>query len=240
MFNFTDAGIFMKTNLTKGNIKAFLAKNAASSATAGKTGINKGFAHRGTNDTPDTLEPQVSFAELHPDITPIRQDKIAPLSTKKTEPHAVLSKYVKQRKQRSQLASSTKQRNAEFTFSDGFEAHFPEDTALTWHQGDKRSAALLKRCRRGDFAPEYELDCHGMTKAHAKEELAALLVQAYKQDTACVSVMHGHGSGVLKRAIPNYIMQYPHIIGFCQAPKQWGGQAGILVLLNVPQLSQYE
>jgi DNA-nicking Smr family endonuclease len=224
MFNFTDVGIFMKTNLTKGNIKAFLAKNAPPSATTG---------------TAEPLETESSFAELHPDITPLRQDKIAPIPPQKSLADTSLSKHVKQRKQRQQLTSSTKQRNAEFTFSDGFEAHFPEDTALLWHQGDKRCAALLKRCRRGDFTPEYVLDCHGMTKAHAKEELGALLVQAYKQDVACVSIMHGHGSGVLKRAIPNYIMQYPHIIGFCQAPKQWGGQAGILILLDVPQLSQF-
>ncbi len=218
MFILTDAGIFMKTNLTKGNIKAFLAKNTSPAAT---TGSQKSL---------EPLARDRSFAELHPDITPFRQDKIAPSFPQKTDSPSTLSKHIKQRKQR----------HAEFTFSDGFEAHFPEDTALMWHQGDKRCAALLKRCRRGDFAPEYELDCHGMTKAYAKEELAALLVQAFKQDIACVSIMHGHGSGVLKRALPNYIMQFPHIIGFCQAPKQWGGQAGILILLDVPQLSQFE
>ena len=228
MFNLTDAGIFMKTNLTKGNIKAFLAKNASPSAT---TGSEKSL---------DSLARERSFAELHPDITPFSQDKIEPSFAQQTETHSTLFEHIKQKKQRQQLTTTTKQRHAEFTFSDGFEAHFPDDTALLWHQGDKRCAALLKRCRRGDFTPEYELDCHGMTKAYAKEELAALLVQAYKQDIACVSIMHGHGSGVLKRALPNYIMQYPHIIGFCQAPKQWGGQAGILILLDVPQLSQFE
>lgn len=219
MFNFTDVWIFMKTNLTKGNIKAFLAHNTPAT---------------------DKVEPETSFAELHADITPLTQDKIQPTSPNQPEQTSQISKHIKQRKQKNQLTSTTKQRHAEFMFSDGFEAHFPEDSALMWHQGDKRNAALMKRVRRGDFTPEYQLDCHGMTKANAKEELAALLVQAVKQDIACVSIMHGHGSGVLKRALPNYIMQYPHVVGFCQAPKQWGGQAGILVLLNVPQLLQHE
>ena len=181
----------MKTNLTKGNIKAFLAKNASPSAT---TGSEKSL---------DSLARERSFAELHPDITPFSQDKIEPSFAQQTETHSTLFEHIKQKKQRQQLTTTTKQRHAEFTFSDGFEAHFPDDTALLWHQGDKRCAALLKRCRRGDFAPEYELDCHGMTKAYAKEELAALLVQAYKQDIACVSIMHGHASGVLKRALPS-------------------------------------
>ena len=130
MFNLTDAGIFMKTNLTKGNIKAFLAKNASPSAA---TGSEKSL---------ESLARDRSFAELHPDITPFSQDKIEPDFPQQTQ--STLSEHIKQRKQRKQLTTTTKQRHAEFTFSDGFEAHFPDDTPLLWHQGNKRCATV--RC----------------------------------------------------------------------------------------------
>ena len=217
----------MKTNLTKGEIKAFLRKQRPS-------------AHASSAVDPSTVSdnrpikpelPEPNFKDLYKDVTPLHQDTVLP------EPPNTSNSSTNEKRQ---AATLVKQQQAEFTFSDGFEGYFGDTDALSWHQGDKSDARLLKRLKRGDFVPDWELDCHGMTKANAKAELAALLTKAYKDNCACVAIMHGHGAGILKQAIPNYLIQYPHIIAFCQAPKQWGGKATILALIDVPELNQFE
>lgn len=217
----------MKTNLTKGEIKAFLRKQRPPGQPT-----NASFAS--ATSAPKKGEPELpepNFKDLYHDVTPLHQDTIAPTS---------LSSSLSATQEKRQAATLVKQQQAEFTFSDGFEGYFGATDAVSWHQGDKSHARLLKRLKRGDFIPDWELDCHGMTKANAKAELAALLSKAYKDNCACVSIMHGHGAGILKQAIPNYLIQYPHIIAFCHAPKQWGGKATILALINVPDLNQFE
>lgn len=216
----------MKTNVTKGEIKAFLRKQPPSG--------NATVAHARTANThanlPSSDVPEPNFKDLYQDVKRLHQDTVTPI------PPAPSTASNEKR----QAASLVKQQQAEFTFSEGFEGYFGDNDALAWHQGDKSDARLLKRLKRGDFIPEWELDCHGMTKANAKAELAALLGKAYKDNCACVAIMHGHGTGVLKQAIPNYLIQYPHIVAFCQAPKQWGGKATILALINVPDLNRFE
>ncbi len=209
----------MKTNLSKGAIKAFLAQQSAAVSASQSSSASQ---------IDEAVQAKADFIASVQGVKPITQDTIAPLSGQQQKP---------MRRDKASAATRTRQQGAEFVFSDGFEAHFPDTEALLWHVGDKPSAALTKRLRKGDFIPEYQLDCHGLTKADAKNELAALLSSAYRQDIPCVAIMHGHGSGVLKRAIPNWLIQYPHVVGFCQAPKQWGGKAAILVLLNIPELA---
>ncbi|MCP4948084.1 MAG: endonuclease SmrB, partial [Aestuariibacter sp.] len=44
---------------------------------------------------------------------------------------------------------------------------------------------------------------------------------------------HGHGTGVLKQALPHYLIQHPQVRAFHQAPLEYGGQGALLVLLTV-------
>ncbi|MGL5628054.1 MAG: Smr/MutS family protein, partial [Plesiomonas shigelloides] len=41
------------------------------------------------------------------------------------------------------------------------------------------------------------------------------------------------GRHVLKRQTPLWLAQHPQVRAFYQAPKEWGGDAALLVLLDV-------
>lgn len=127
--------------------------------------------------------------------------------------------------------AASEQRNHEFFFSDDFEAVLSY-TPLKY-LAPNVDAYLLKQLRRGDFAPELLLDLHGYTQRQAKREIAALLLAAEQERVACVGLMHGHGEGVLKQRIPHWLVQHPRVLAFHQAPKEFGGDAAILVLLQV-------
>lgn len=125
---------------------------------------------------------------------------------------------------------------ADFNFSDMFEARLPDEGPVRYCR-DGEPTHTLKRLRRGDFYPELVLDLHGLTKALAKAELGALIHAARKEHIDCVSVMHGIGQGILKRALPHYLIQHPHVRAFHQAPMEYGGQAALLVLIDTGDLT---
>ena len=96
-----------------------------------------------------------------------------------------------------------------------------------------RSYYELKKLRRGDYVPDLMLDLHGLTQQEAKLELAALLEACRRQHVRCACVMHGHGKHILKQRIPMWLAQHPLVQAFHQAPKLWGGDAALLVLVRI-------
>jgi DNA-nicking Smr family endonuclease len=128
-----------------------------------------------------------------------------------------------------------KQAQANFAFSDLYQAHFDKQGPIKYCRNDI-PAYTLKQLRRGDFAPEWVLDCHGMTKTEMKNELISMFYQAHQQHVHCVSILHGIGSGVLKQSLPHYLVQHPNVQAFHQAPLEDGGQGALLVLLEIPEL----
>lgn len=121
-------------------------------------------------------------------------------------------------------------REAGFYFSDTFEANLPVPLKYV---AEGESSYLAKQLRRGDFAPEVLLDLHGFTQLNAKRELAAMLKTCEREQVDCCCIMHGFGEGVLKQRIPHWLVQHPLVRAFHQAPREWGGDAAILVLLKV-------
>jgi len=154
-------------------------------------------------------------------IKPIKQDKIQlkpkPGNKKQTEDDNLL-----------------KQAAASFQFSDGFEAHFDSAQPLKYIKSNADSHQI-KRLRRGDYPPELILDLHGCNKEDAKLEIAALIAAAIKQQFHCVCIVHGIGNNVLKRTVPNWLVQHPAVLGFHQAPLQWGAKGALLVLIDLPR-----
>ncbi|MDM7860036.1 endonuclease SmrB [Alteromonas sp. ASW11-36] len=126
---------------------------------------------------------------------------------------------------------NAQQANAYFAFSDAYEAHFDTNGPLKYVAQSTYSDEL-KRLRRGDYDPELILDLHGMNRANAKAEIAALLHAAKRQHFRCVCIVHGIGSGVLKLQVPNWLVQHPDVLAFHQAPLEWGGNGALLVLLR--------
>lgn len=166
------------------------------------------------------------FQKEFNDVAPLKQDKIPPQRFSSKQNSALKPKNITEQ-------AEIKQAAAAFEFSDGFEGYFDIEQPLKYVKSGADSHEV-KRLRRGDYPPDLILDLHGLKKEQAKHEIAALIHAAQKQHVYCVSIMHGKGTFALKKSIPNWLIQHPAILGFHQAPKEWGGQAALLVLIELP------
>ncbi len=156
-------------------------------------------------------------------VKPLKQDKINVSAQQRLK---------RKKRQASGTAPAVRQQSAAFSFSDMYEARLPDEGPVRFCRPEE-PAHNLKRLRRGDYSPELMLDLHGMTREAAKQELTALIHAARKQLFECVSVMHGFGAGVLRQALPHYLVQHPHVRAFHQAPKEYGGKAALLILIEI-------
>ena len=161
------------------------------------------------------------FRQLMADVKQLKQDTISPL-----RPGTKIRKDpLVEQQQRAQ-------READFYFSDQFEAHFNDDEPIRW-LSEQAAPDAIRQLKRGQREPELLLDLHGLTQEQAKLELAALLEAAQRQRVACVTVMTGLGTGVLKRRLPHWLVQHPAVMAFTQATRAWGGRSALLILLEV-------
>ena len=120
-----------------------------------------------------------------------------------------------------------------FYFSDEYEPLLNEHDGVIKYLREGEDSHLLKQLRRGDFSPELFLDLHGLTREQAKMELAALLLAWEDEHVYCASIMTGYGTFTLKKQIPRCLVQHPKVRALHQAPKEWGGEAAILILVDV-------
>lgn len=180
------------------------------------------------NPEDSTEQEEPSFASLMSGVKPLTQDTYVP-PRKKPRPS----------KNQVQLKHH-KQREASFAFSDIYQAHFNQHGPLK-HCREDVPTFELKRLRRGDYYPEYVLDLHGLTREQVKQELSALVDTARRELIDCICIVHGIGEGVLKNALPHYLVQHPFVRAFHQAPLEYGGHGALLVLLDVNHPhSQYD
>lgn len=130
------------------------------------------------------------------------------------------------------IKEQREQQDTLFYFSDEYEPLLNEERAVKYLR-ENEDSHLLKQLRRGDFSPEIFLDLHGLTREQAKLELAALIQTCEKEHLYCASIMTGYGTYTLKRQIPRWLVQHPKVRALHQAPKEWGGEAAILILIDV-------
>jgi DNA-nicking Smr family endonuclease len=77
-----------------------------------------------------------------------------------------------------------------------------------------------------------------MSRAEARDALAAFLREAVRRARRCVRVVHGKGLGsknrepVLKGKVKGWLAQREEVLAFCQAPAVQGGSGALLVLLR--------
>lgn len=126
------------------------------------------------------------------------------------------------------------QADASHYFSDEFQPRLATEGPTRYVREDV-SHFELKKIRRGDYSPELFLDLHGLTQMQAKQELGALIAACRREHVFCACVMHGHGKHVLKQQTPLWLAQHPHIMAFHQAPKEYGGDAALLVLIEIEE-----
>lgn len=151
--------------------------------------------------------------------------------TKKIEQNTFVPKTLPRQKV-SDFRAQQEQKDTEFFFSDEYEPLLKEENEKVKYLREGVDPYILKQLRRGDFQPELFLDLHGLTKEKAKRELAALILACERQKVYCASIMTGFGTRALKDQIPRWLVQHPKVLALHQAPRQWGGDAAILILVE--------
>lgn len=136
------------------------------------------------------------------------------------------------RKKINELREIQEQKDTEFFFSDEYEPLLKEENEKVRYLRENVDPYILKQLRRGDFQPELFLDLHGLTKEKAKKELAALILACEREHVYCASIMTGFGTRALKDQIPRWLVQHPKVLALHQAPREWGGDAAILILVE--------
>lgn len=128
----------------------------------------------------------------------------------------------------------SEQADNSYYFSDEFQPLLSSEGPVRYVRSDV-SHYELKKLRRGDYTPEIFLDLHGLTQQQARQELGALIAACRREHLFCASVMTGHGKHILKQQTPLWLAQHPWVMAFHQAPKLFGGDAALLVLIEVEE-----
>jgi DNA mismatch repair protein MutS2 len=77
-----------------------------------------------------------------------------------------------------------------------------------------------------------EINLIGRTVDEATEELEKYLDRAFLAGLERVRVIHGHGAGILRRGVRDFLKNHPHVAGIEEAPQNEGGQGATLVELR--------
>jgi DNA mismatch repair protein MutS2 len=90
---------------------------------------------------------------------------------------------------------------------------------------------LLRRHREETISPA-ELHLRGLSVDEALSRVDKYLDDAYLESLRAVRLVHGLGSGRLKRAIAEHLTEHPHVATFSSAPAEEGGVGVTLVRLK--------
>jgi DNA mismatch repair protein MutS2 len=77
-----------------------------------------------------------------------------------------------------------------------------------------------------------EINLIGRTVDEASGELEKYLDRAFLAGLPRVRVIHGHGAGILRRAVREFLKSHPHVATIAEAPQNEGGQGATLVELR--------
>jgi DNA mismatch repair protein MutS2 len=77
-----------------------------------------------------------------------------------------------------------------------------------------------------------EINLIGRTVDEATDELEKYLDRAFLAGLPRVRVIHGHGAGILRRGVREFLKSHPHVAGVAEASQNEGGQGATLVELR--------
>lgn len=83
-----------------------------------------------------------------------------------------------------------------------------------------------------DHDPRAELNVIGRTTDEAVDATDKFLDEAFLNGIHNVRIIHGHGTGALRRAIADLLRDHPHVASFAAAPPDQGGAGATLVELR--------
>jgi DNA mismatch repair protein MutS2 len=77
-----------------------------------------------------------------------------------------------------------------------------------------------------------ELNLIGQTTDEARDRVDRFLDEAYLQGHSHIRIIHGHGTGALRRAVAELLRTHPHVERFDLAPENQGGAGATVVELK--------
>ncbi|HVG28691.1 MAG TPA: Smr/MutS family protein [Pyrinomonadaceae bacterium] len=80
--------------------------------------------------------------------------------------------------------------------------------------------------------PDAELNLIGKTTDEAGDAVDKFLDEAFLHGHSSVRIIHGHGTGALRRAVAELLRGHPHVEGFDAAPANQGGAGATVVELK--------
>lgn len=84
------------------------------------------------------------------------------------------------------------------------------------------------------FAVPYrEINLIGQRAEEARENVDKFLDSAALAQVERIRIVHGHGMGVLKRAVAELLTAHPHVEKFYVAPPEEGGSGATIVEMKV-------
>lgn len=170
------------------------------------------------NDNKKNSDDEQLFHEAMSDVTPIKDDRVAPKGKKHRPVPLNLP-----------VGDEEEEDFADTSIQTGDELLF---------QRPGIQNRLFSDLRRGYIEPEAKLDLHGMRVIDARQAMARFLKQSVQNHRRCVIVIHGKGQGskdqqpVLKQKTNQWLRQREEVLAFCSAPRWNGGTGATYVLLS--------
>jgi DNA mismatch repair protein MutS2 len=96
----------------------------------------------------------------------------------------------------------------------------------------KRSASTEVHLSTAEQSSRSELNVIGQTTDEAVDAVDKFLDEASLASMSQVRIVHGHGTGALRRAIGELLKGHPHVARFLSAPPDQGGAGATLVELR--------
>ena len=82
------------------------------------------------------------------------------------------------------------------------------------------------------FTNTTELNLIGKTTDEAADLVDKFLDQAFLNGQSEVRIIHGHGTGALRKAVAALLADHPHVARFASAPQDQGGSGATIVELK--------
>lgn len=166
-------------------------------------------------------EDQALFRQLMAGTRKIKQDTIVHRPQRKKISEVPVKRLIQE------------QADASHYFSDEFQPLLNTEGPVKYVRPDV-SHFEAKKLRRGDYSPELFRFTRS-DAATSQTGTGALIAACRREHVFCACVMHGHGKHILKQQTPLWLAQHPHVMAFHQAPKEYGGDAALLVLIEVEE-----
>ena len=169
------------------------------------------------NDTENDI---TQFLEEVSGVTPLQQDKIIPSYEKR-------GIFVPQKIEDA----------AKIEYVDGISDEFDpfeneqQRYDLNFHHNSV-SKKQFNQFKSNHFESELTLDLHGCNRETARQELFEFLEYSRQHDYRYLSILPGHGHGVLRQALNLWLRQISDVLAFAESPQRSGGKGNIRVLLK--------